>query len=147
MAMQKATIGTLMVVAVMSVVLSAFGALVATQRITNTGNITAIGVGVYSDSACTNVLSSIGWGTLNPGTATNYTLYVKNNGNIPVTLTMTTGNWTPASASSNITLAWNRQNYALSSGAVVQAVLTLTVASGISGITDFSFDITITGTQ
>jgi len=147
MAMQKATIGTLLAVAVMSVVLSAFGALVATQRITNTGSITAIGVGVYSDGACTNVLSSISWGTLNPSTTTNYTMYVKNSGNIPVTLTMTTDNWNPASASSNITLTWNRQNHALSSGAVVQAVLTLTVASGISDITDFSFDITITGTQ
>jgi hypothetical protein len=42
---------------------------------------------------------------------------------------------------------WNRAGYVLAVGASVQAVLSLTVSSSISGVTSFSFDITITGTQ
>jgi archaellum component FlaG (FlaF/FlaG flagellin family) len=147
MAMQKATIGTLLAVAVMSVIMSAFGALVATQRITNSGSISAIGVGVYSDSNCMTPLSSISWGTLDPGGSVNYTMYVKNTGNIPVTLTMAPSNWNPTTASNYITLTWNQQNTVLSPNSVVQAVLTLSVSSSISSITNFSCDITITGTE
>jgi hypothetical protein len=35
----------------------------------------------------------------------------------------------------------------LTSGSVVSAVLTLSVSSSVSGVTSFSFDITISGTQ
>jgi hypothetical protein len=147
MAMQKATIGAIALIAVMSVVMSTLGALIASRTFSNSGNITAIGVGVYSDSGCTTVLPSINWGTINPGASATYTIYVKNNGTIPVTLTMTTGNWNPTTSSSYITLSWNRQNYTLPAGSSVQALLTLNVSSSINGITSFTFDITITGTQ
>jgi len=50
-------------------------------------------------------------------------------------------------ASSYITLDWDRDDYVLSSGESVQAVLTLSVSSSITGITSFSFDIVITGTE
>jgi hypothetical protein len=158
MAMQKAAIGTVLAIAVMSIVVSALGALVTTHTIPNSGNIrvvtpppppppASVVVGVYSDSGCTTALPSISWGTLDPGGSTNATAYLKNEGNVPVTLTMSTGNWTPSSASSYFTLTWNRQNYVLAVGSVVQATLTLSVSSSISGITNFSFDITITATQ
>ncbi len=147
MAMQKATIGILVLVAVMGVFVSAFGSLVATQKITSSGSITAIGVAIYQDSACTTVLSTISWGTLNSGATMNYTIYVKNTGNIPVTLTMMPSNWNPTTASDYITLTWNQQTTVLSPNSVVQAVLTLSVSSSISSITNFSCDITITGTQ
>jgi hypothetical protein len=148
MAMQKVTIGAaLAVVAVMVVTMSALGALMVSRTISNSGNVRAVGVGVYSDSGCTVALSSINWGALDPGGSTASTVYVKNEGNVAVTLSMTVGNWNPTSASSYLTLTWNRQSYVLTAGVVVQATLTLAVSSSISGITSFSFDITITGTQ
>lgn len=147
MVMQKVTIGTVLAFAVVGMVVTALGAMVATRTISNTGNIKAIGVGVYWDSSCTNAVSSIDWGALEPGETKNYTIYVKNEGNVQVMLSMTTSNWNPASASSYITLSWNRENYVLSSGSVVSAVLTLSVSSSISGVTSFSFDIIITGTE
>jgi archaellum component FlaG (FlaF/FlaG flagellin family) len=147
MAMQKATMGAVLAIAVMGLMVSALGALVATRTISNSGSITAVGVGVYSDSGCTTALSAISWGTLNPGDVKTYTMYVKNTGNVPVTLNMTVGNWNPLSASSYITLTWNQEKYVLPAGQVVQAVLTLSVSSSVSGVTSFSFDITITGTQ
>jgi len=147
MAMQKATIGTVVVIAVMGLMVSALGALVATRTISNSGSVTAVGVGVYSDSGCTTALTAISWGTVNPGDVKTYTAYVKNTGNVPVKLNMTVSNWNPSSASSYITLTWNQEKSTLTAGQVVPAVLTLSVSSSVSGVTSFSFDITITGTQ
>ena len=147
MAMQRATIGTVVVIAVMGLMVSALGALVATRTVSNSGSVTAVGVGLYSDSACTTALSAISWGTLNPGDVKTYTIYVKNTGTVPVTLNMTVGNWNPTSASSYITLTWNQEKYVLPAGQVVTAVLTLSVSSSVSGVTSFSFNITITATQ
>jgi len=147
MAMQKVTIGTVLAIAVVGMVVTALGALVATRTISNTGNLKAIGVGVYLDNSCTSAVSSIDWGALEPGVTKNFTIYVRNEGNVQVRLSMTTSNWNSASASSYITLSWDRDNYVLTAGSVVLAVLTLSVSSSISGITSFSFDIIIAGTE
>ena len=147
MAVQRATIGAVLAIAVMGLMASTLGALVATRTISNSGSITAVGVGVYSDSACKTALSAISWGTVNPGDVKNYTVYVRNEGTVSVTLSMTVSNWNPSSASSYITLTWNKEKSTLTAGQVVSAVLTLSVSSSVSGVTSFSFDITITGTQ
>ena len=147
MAMQKVTIGTVVVIAVMGLMVSALGALVAIRTVSNSGSVTAVGVGLYSDIGCTTALSAISWGTLNPGDVKTYTVYVRNEGTVSVTLSMTVGNWNPLSASGYITLTWNKQNTVLSAGSVATSVLTLSVSSSVSGVTSFSFDITITGTQ
>jgi hypothetical protein len=139
----------LVVVTVMAVIAAGvFGTslLMANQRIPNAGNVKAVGVGVYWDSGCTENVTSIDWGFLEPGETTNVTVYVKNDGNIPVALFMKTDNWSPLLASENIALSWNRESYVLNPGSV-EAVLTLVVAEDIEGVTDFSFDITITGTE
>jgi hypothetical protein len=140
------TLGTVLAIAVMGMAVSALGVLVATRTISNTGNVKVVGVGVYRDSGCTNPVSSIDWGALEPGVTTEVKIYVKNEGGVAVVLGMTIDNWNPASASSYMTLSWNRENYVLNSGSVVLAVLTLSVSSGVSEITNFSFDIIITGT-
>lgn len=147
MAMRKATMGAVLAIAAIGVLVSALGALVSTRTISNTGSIVAVGIGVYSDSGCTTVLTSISWGALSPGGTATHTIYLKNNGTVPVTLTMATGSWNPTLASSYITLAWDKQNTVLAAGSSVPAVLTLTVSSGITGVTNFSFDVNITGTQ
>jgi len=147
MAMQKVTVGTVLAVAVMGMVVSALGVLVATRMISNYGNVSAVGVGVYWDSSCTNMVLSIDWGALEPGASVDKTIYIKNEGSLTVLLGMTTDNWDPASALSYISLSWNRENYELNSGSIIQAVLTLSVSSSVSEITNFSFDIIITGTE
>lgn len=143
----KITIGTVLAVVMMGAAVSALGLLVTNHTISNTGTVKGVGVGVYSDVSCTDEVSSIDWGDLQPGESKDATIYVKNEGSVTVTLSMTTENWTPAVASTYMTLSWNRESYVLSSGSVVQAVLTLSVSSSVSDITDFSFDIIITGTE
>jgi hypothetical protein len=74
-------------------------------------------------------------------------VYVKNVGNDPVTLSMNTSAWVPSNASSSISLVWNCTGYVLPlHNAFVACNLTLSVSSSTTGITDFSFNITIAGT-
>jgi hypothetical protein len=149
MAMQKIQAGAILAIAMTGIVASALAASLLTtyQRVPNSGNVKAVGVGVYWNSACTNNVTSIDWGFLEPGSTVSKTVYVKNNGNTRLVLSMTKDNWSPTSASSYITLSWNRDGYILEPGAYVQAVLTLSVSQSISGVTSFSFDIIITGTE
>jgi hypothetical protein len=123
------------------------GLLSVNQTISSTGAVTAINVGVYSDSDCTNELTSIDWGTISPGNSENKTIYLKNTGNAQITLSMTTTNWTPASADEPVSLLWDKENVKLNPNQVATATLTLNISESIDGITNFSFDIVITGTE
>ncbi len=105
-----------------------------------------IGVGVYWDSACTNRTSSINWGLLDPGSNKTATVYVRNEGNAVATLSEAAQNWNPSNASSYMTLNWNYAGQALNVNQVLQVKLTLTVSPTVSGITNFTFDTTITAT-
>jgi hypothetical protein len=149
MALQKTQVSIILVVgALVAVSTLVSGLLIASQTIPNTGNVKAIGVGVYSDSACTQEVLSIQWGTLDPGETSDETVYICNEGNVAVILSMATENWHPSSASSYITLGWNlEEGYVLSHGQSVETVLTLSVSSSISGVESFTFDIIITGTE
>jgi hypothetical protein len=117
------------------------------QTLPLNGTINAVNLSVYSDSACTQPVTTLTAATLNPGATTTQTIYIKNTGNVPETLTMTTNNWTPTSASTSLTLTWNRQNTVLNAGASTQATLTLTAAANTGTLTTFSCDVTLTGTQ
>jgi len=116
-------------------------------KISNQGALKAVGVGVYWDSDLTNKVSSIDWGILEPGSNVNKTVYIRNEGNAAATLSMTTSNWNPSNASNYITLTWNYGGQTLNVNESVQVKLTLSASSSVTGITNFSFDITITATS
>ena len=104
-------------------------------------------VKVYWESSCVNVVSSINWGTLNPGQSKNVAVYVKNFETSPVTLALSTGNWNPASTEQYMTLTWDYGNQTIQAGEVLKVTLTLTVSPSITSITDFSFEIVVTATS
>ena len=141
--------GGLIAIAVIGLFLTVLtsGLLTTSQTVPTAGTVTAINVGVYNDLAFTQNCTSINWGTLSPGGQTTKTVYIKNTGTVPATLSMTTANWAPSDASAHLSLSWNRADYVLGVGASVPAVLTLTVSSNIDSITSFSFNIVITGTN
>jgi hypothetical protein len=148
MAMQRISMGTILAVAVTATFMSVLAAslLAVNQRIPNAGNVKAVGVGVYWNSNGTSNVTSIDWGFLEPGATANKTVYIKNEGNTRVILNMTTSNWSTG-AYGKITLIWDREGYLLDPSAIVPTVLTLSVSSNITGVTSFSFDIIITGTE
>jgi hypothetical protein len=125
----------------------AYAAYQASQKISSTGTIFTVNVGVYKDAACTQNLTSIDWDGLWPGEVKNFTCYVKNTGSASEILSMTASNWQPSNATSFITLTWDKEGYNLAVAANVQAIFTLSVSPTITGIINFSFNITVTGTQ
>lgn len=127
--------------------ITAFAVMSNNRSIQSSGTVKAVNVGVYWDSACTNVTSSINWGMLSPGGSTSFTIYVKNEGNVAMKLSLVAQNWNPTNAPSYMTLSWNREGQTVNSGSVLSATLTLSVSSSISGITSFSLNIIITGTE
>ena len=147
--MHKISTGAIIAIAATGLFLTLLttGLLISSQTVPSTGTVTAVNVGVYSDSGCTLNLTSISWGTLSPGNVITRTIYVKNSGTVPMTLSMRTESWVPTNANSSITLTWNRANYRLNAGQSIDAILTLNVSSTTSGITNFSFNTVITGTE
>ena len=121
--------------------------LLSTQRTVNSsGSIKAINVGIFSDLACTQEVSSINWGTPEPGDVVTRTVYVKNTGNANMTLYLTVNNWTPVNASNYLSVTWDEESTLITPDQVVEAVLSLTVDNGITGIENFSVQIVVSGT-
>lgn len=149
MATSKFFVGAIISIAITGLALTVLTSalLSSTQNVQYNGTVSAVNVGVYSNSDCTITCSQINAETIAPGSSYTNTLYIKNTGNVPVSLSMTPSGWNPTTANGPITITWNRDNYQLAAGASVSARLTLSVSSSIStSITQFSFNIAITGT-
>ncbi len=121
-------------------------ALLSTNRaIPSTGTVTAVGVGIYSDADCTINLTSIDWGNVYPGDSVSRAIYVKNIGNVPITLTMATNGWNPSIAEGQLNIAWNIEGASLNPGESTTATLTLTVSATVHDVTSFTANVIITG--
>jgi len=121
----------------------ASGFMQSSVRIVGRGTVKAVGVGVFWDSNCTNPVSFIDWGMVEPGSMNNVTVYVRNEGNVVASISLATENWNPSNASDYLTLSWNYDGRELNPLEVVQVTLTLSVSSSVQGIESFSFDIII----
>jgi hypothetical protein len=97
-----ASVGIVITVAVIA-------ALSASVSIPLNGTINTVNVEAYSDIDCTQPVTTLSMGALNPGGTATQMIYIKNSGSVPVTLTMAASGWSPASASSYLTLSWNLQ--------------------------------------
>lgn len=123
----------------------ALGTLISQYTITNTSAIKTIDVGVFSDQNCTQPITDINWGILEPNTSKTIMVYVKSSSNVHITLTVYTENWNPINCINYITLTANPNNILIEPSQVIQLSLTLNVASNIHGIKDFSFLIIFNG--
>jgi hypothetical protein len=113
------------------------------KTIPNSGSVKTVGLGVYWDASLANPVSSITWGTINPGSSSNVTVYIRNEGNSAVNLTMSTANWNPSTASNYMTLTSDYGGQSISAAAVIVVKLTLSVSTSVTGINAFSFDLNI----
>ena len=127
---------------------SIFGQLVFRTTISSHGVVKAFLVGVYWDSNCSVPVSSIDWGLIEPGLASNVTFYVRNEGNYAVTLFLSAENWTPENASNYLSLRWDYVGQIINPSETVQATFSLLASPDIEHIAeehiaDFSFDVII----
>jgi hypothetical protein len=138
----------LIAMASLTLIITTTGLLTQTQTFQGAGviSISAVGVTIYGDAGLTTPISNITWGTLNPGGQTTTTIYIKNNGTIPETLTFAANTWTPSNANTYLTCTWNPTQTTLAANATTSAIITL-AASSSAPATAFSFNMAITGTQ
>ncbi len=148
MAAKKMSLGLIFALAITGLFLTVVsaGVLTVSQSVAASGTVTAVNVGVYLDSACTQACTSVNWGNLSPGNSTTRTVYVKNTGTVPVTLGMSASNWNPTNANTVLSLTWDRNNVVVSPSNSVMATLTLTAAANTGTVSSFTFNIIITGT-
>ena len=104
---------------------------------------TSSSLGVYWDGSCTQKVSSIQWGVLSPGGRKLFSLYIRNEGNMTVSLILNASNWIPADASRYLSFSWRSNNRTAEVSKTARANLTLLVSKNIRGITDFAFDIVV----
>jgi hypothetical protein len=128
---------------IVALIVLASGLTQSSVRIVGRGTVKAVGVGVFWDSNCTDPVSFIDWGMVEPGSMNNVTVYVRNAGNVAAQISLATENWSPSNASDYLALSWNYDGRQLNPLEVVKVTLTLTVSSSVQGITSFSFDIII----
>jgi len=122
-------------------------AVLTTQKtISGAGYVKSLGVGVYWNPECTNATSSVDFGGVEPGFSSSFTLYLRNEGNSDLNLSMSSENWDPANASDYMTLTWNREGQQISPDEVIEFVITLSVSEDIEGISSFSLDMIVSGT-
>lgn len=133
-------------VASVAVVTTVVALLLTQKTIPGTGTIQTVGVGAYWDPLCTNATTSINFGLLPPGSSKTYTLYLKNEGNSDIIVSMTPTNWNPTLASDYIDLTWDREGQKLTTGQSIGCVLSITVSADAQGFSAFNVDIVISGT-
>jgi len=133
----------------LSLVSQAFPAGQTIRTLSSTGTIqTTAGIGVYSNAQGSTPLTSVPWGTLQPGGSQSVTFYIKHEGSTATTLSLETSNWSSTAAETYLDLSWNyTTGTQIDPDAVVEITLTLTVDANIQGVETFSFDITIVGSS
>jgi len=151
---KKLPIGTLIALAATGLFLTILtsstiisGVVISSRAISSGGTITSMNVELFNNNDCTQSCNNINWGTLTPGDSITQTIYIKNSGNKPTTLFLTTENWTPTIANTHLSLSWDKENTNLNLDQIIQASLTLTADLDIDSVTDFDFDIIITGVE
>jgi hypothetical protein len=118
--------------------------LTSTDSTTRVSAVDTKGVGVYRDSGCGNPVDEIDWGTLNPGSVKNETVYVQNEEDRPMRFILKTENWTPLEAPRYLKLGWNYPaGMWTDPDDPLQITLTLSVSSRIESISSFRFDILV----
>ena len=126
---------------------AAYATLTSTLIIPNVGTITTIGVEAYWDANATNLVEQIDWGTCDPGATYNKTIYIKNSGNSPCTLSIEVQDWNPENASNYIVLAWNYTSQVIDPDEIIPIQFVLAISDEISGIEQFSFNLVITASE
>lgn len=111
-------------------------------RLRSTGHILGFGVGIFSDAAATQGITSVSWGTIYQAQNVSKTVYVKNIGAVGTTLSIDVGNFAPDTMKV-LQISTDYKGQVLSVGQVLALVLTLAIPS-TAPLGDFGFDIVFT---
>jgi len=108
---------------------SSLGPLSYLRLISSRGNVKVLGVGVYWDANCTSPIEFLDWGSLEPDSVKNKTVFIRNEGNEPSILFLNTDNWQPANLSRYMTLTWNYNGAEILPDLTLKVTLTLSTSA------------------
>jgi hypothetical protein len=144
--MNLKTIAAVVIICLLVAVVS--GLLVRQIMINNSGNVRAVDIGIFNDSACTIKTSHIDWGDISIEENGVILIYAKNTGNLPVDLSYIVTDYLPLEYESLLVLTWDYSGETLNAGQMVPVILTLKLLNNPSGGNySFSFITTFIGTQ
>ena len=103
------------------------------------------GIEIYWDNKGTNRVTSIEWGSLEPGTEKTVTIFVRNLEKNQIILNYFTSNWMPSEITDHLTLNWDYDGQTIEFREMVQVIFTLVVSENLESSGAFDFDITIVG--
>jgi hypothetical protein len=118
-----------------------------TRELPSNDAVNELGIETYWDSKCTRRVSSIDWGSLEPGTSKTVALFIKNKGKTPVTLSHYVANCEPFEIANWLTLVWDYTGQSIEFKEAVQVVFDLYVSENAEPMETFSFDIIIVDNQ
>jgi hypothetical protein len=104
-----------------------------------------IEIDVYSDPECTTIVSDVPWGEIESGESSDTQIFVKNNGDTSVVLSLSTENWSSSTAQNNMVLSWDYDGSLIQPYEVKAVTLTLNVDPDCPELSSFGFDIVIIG--
>jgi len=104
---QIAAIVLVSVLLIASVGAVTYAALSSTGKFGSHGRIVSIGVQVFDNAALLVECRDINWGDLAAGASNTHTVWIKNNGTIPITLSMSAGDWVPLVAQQYVLFSWS----------------------------------------
>jgi hypothetical protein len=125
-----------------------FGLLSAQHMTSSTGIVASVDIAVYQNSAGTQNLTTLNWGTIYPGQDVAYVIYVQNTGNVNMTLHLETDNWHPSATAEYITVNWDFTPGDLITPRTITSIqIMLSVSVDIQNIQTFGFDILLTSSS
>lgn len=124
-----------------------YALLSAQGKIGSSGRIVVIGLKVTAVGSSADLIS-IEWGDLAAGSTATRQISVINNGTIPTTLSMSTGDWIPLIAQQYISITWNYASGTILQPGTSQTVtITVNVNQYVTGVNTFTNTIYIIATQ
>lgn len=102
-------------------------------------------IDLFSDPECKIPLSSIEWGEIEVGGLSTTSVYVQNNGDVDVFISLHSENWNPNELVNFMNLVWDYDMTPLKSGEIRLLTLNLEINLDCPSIEDFRFDIIIVG--
>jgi hypothetical protein len=109
------------------------------RRIPSVATLKIMGIDVYEDPGYTVSVAQIDWGMVELRHGATFDACIKNESNVPITLTMYMEDWNPANASNFISLSLDYNGSKILVDGSIPATLVLNVDPATTGIYSFSF--------
>lgn len=120
------------------------GSILVYRQINYSGSVKFVGINAFHDIDMMEPVSEIPLGDVHPGMTYNQTIYLTNNGTVPLTLSSFTEAWNPSEAETYILFTWDGTDVILPPDTLIPVQMSIELLPTTPAI-DFSFTLTIQG--